>query len=201
MKAADTPMNPLMITTMSSNIARWGRFAVICAFVVTASAATNSTGVQPQWTCPINQPITFYNRPTDKWDIDGVWMSDSVGNCAIMVYQKDAPYYINILWISSQGVLLASIKTTVREGRGITPYFVSGSSIVTLGQDDLDPTGEPYQYVKYTLNKGVVVRTPLISQNLSVGIGYGRQGFGGMLGMTGTNSAGRPNGFVFYSLK
>lgn len=126
-----------------------------CGLLRSVSAETE----KPQWQYVVNSPASSPGVPGTFWQELG-YASDKAGNTAIIAKVQDGtfnPIGIAILWISSTGKLLGTLKVSSQP----TILSVSATSLyMTDVEAESDKNGNQYAVVKYSLNGTNVVRTP-----------------------------------------
>jgi hypothetical protein len=166
-----------------------------------ASPPTNAPStLKPQWTCFLTNPITFQDGTTSSWGVmNGQFLADSSGDLAILIGEPHSAYS-DILWISSKGNIIATIKINSNTAPSI--LSVSSSTLYTKDvENDVDPNGNPYQFIKYTINGGKVIRTPFcIGEDVG---GYQDNGtapfsYSGIPVISATDGSGNPTALSFY---
>ncbi len=130
-----------------------------CLFICCALPKSWAQTPKPQWQYVITTPATPQGVPSAFWQ-EVNYTSDKAGNAAIIAKVQDGsfnPIGVAVLWISSSGKLLATIKTP------------SQPTILSVGPDTLymtdvkaesDHNGNQYSVVKYSLNGTNTIRTP-----------------------------------------
>lgn len=140
---------------------------LVCITILLTFQSSRAQTPKPQWQYVIVTQATPQGVPSTFWQ-EMNYASDKAGNTAIIAKVQDGsfnPIGTAILWISSSGKLLATIKVPSQP----TILSVSSDTLYTTDVNaESDKNGNQYAIVKYSLNGTNMVRTPFGNDGASI---------------------------------